>query len=134
MKIIKILLIVAAVYVGIVVAFETFIGYAQPQNDGTLVIVTTDEDGNENPRVLSRLEVDGQAYVAVNHWPRSWYHDVLDHPQVEITFGGETGSYVAVPVEGAEHDKVMAAHPIPTPVRFLMGFAPRYFVRLDAAY
>jgi len=133
MKVLKIVLILAAVYVGIVVIFESLLGYAQPQSDGTLVIVTTDDDGSRNERVLSRLEFAGKTYVAVNHWPRAWYRDVLERPQVQITYEGSTGDYLAVPVEGAEHDQVQKARPIPLPMRFLMGFAPRYFVRLDQA-
>ncbi len=133
MKALKILLIVAGVYVGIVVVFESLLGFVQPQNDGTLVIVTTDSDGNKNDRVLSRLEVDGSTYVAVNHWPRAWYKDALARPQVQVTYEGQTTQHLAIPVEGAEHDRVQSQRPIPLPMRFLMGFAPRYFIRLDSA-
>jgi len=132
MKALKILLILAAVYVGIVVVFESLLGFVQPQNDGTLVIVTTDSDGNKNDRVLSRLEVDGKTYIAVNHWPRAWYKDALERPQVQITYEGKTTEHLAVPVEGAEHDRVQSQRPVPLPIRFLMGFAPRYFIRLDS--
>lgn len=133
MKALKIILILAAVYVGIVVVFESLLGFVQPQNDGTLVIVTTDDAGNKNDRVLSRLEVDGKTYVAVNHWPRAWYHDALARPAVKVSYNGETADYTAVPVEGAEHDRIQQQRPVPLPMRFLMGFAPRYFIRLDAA-
>ena len=133
MKIVKIVVILAVVYVGIVVVFETLIGTMQPQNDGTLVITTTDEDGNANERVLSRLDVEGKVYVAVNHWPRAWYHDALARPDVQITYGGETAAYTAVPVEGAEHDAVQTARPRGALMSFLMGYAPRYFIRLDRA-
>jgi len=131
MKALKILLIIAAVYVGIVVVFESLLGFVQPQNDGTLVITTTDSDSNKNHRVLSRLEVDGKTYVAVNHWPRAWYKDALARPQVQINYEGTTTDHLAVPVEGAEHDRVQSLRPVPLPMRFLMGFAPRYFLRLD---
>lgn len=133
MKALKIVLIVAAVYVGIVVIFESLLGFVQPQNDGTLVIVTTDDSGNQNERVLSRLEVAGKTYVAVNHWPRAWYRDALARPEVSVTYEGATNDYVAIPVEGAEHDLVQETRPVPIPMRFLMGFAPRYFLRLDDA-
>ena len=133
MKIVKILAIVAVVYVGIVVAFETLIGTLQPQNDGTLVITTTDDDGNRNPRVLTRLEVDGKLYVAVNHWPRAWYHNALDRPDVHVAYADVDAPHLAVPVEGAEHDAVQQARPRGFVFSFLMGFAPRYFLRLDPA-
>ncbi len=133
MKIVKILLVVAVVYVAIVAIFETLIGTMQPQNDGTLVITTTDDDGNANDRVLSRLEVDGKVYVAVNHWPRAWYHNALDRPQVKVAYGEIDGDFLAVPVEGAEHDRVEEARPRGALMTFLMGFAPRYFIRLEPA-
>ncbi|MYB36902.1 MAG: hypothetical protein F4Y26_05835 [Gammaproteobacteria bacterium] len=73
MRVVKILGIVALVYVLLVTVFESLLGYFQPQGPGTLVITTTDADGNPHDRVLSELESDGKAYVAVNHWPRAWY-------------------------------------------------------------
>ena len=132
MKAVKILAIVLAVYVGIVALFESMIGYFQPENEGTLVITTT-SDGEASDRVLSRLDTDGQVYVAVNHWPRAWYHAALDNPDVKVDLGEGVADYRAVPVEGSEHDRVMAEHPIPGVMRFLMGFAPRYFLRLEPA-
>ena len=38
--------ILLLVYVGIVVLFESLIGYFQPENQGTLVITTTRDDGS----------------------------------------------------------------------------------------
>ena len=131
MKIGKITAIVLLVYVGIVVAFESLIGYFQPAGQSTLVITTTGSDGNTNDRVLSRLESNGQVYVAANHWPRAWYNQALANPEVEVTFDGEKGSYLAVPVIDEEHDGVDAEHGLGPIVKILTGFPPRYFVRLD---
>ena len=39
--------------------------------------------------------------------------------------------YRAVLVGGEEHGRVAAEHPIPIVIKFLMGFAPRHFMRLD---
>ncbi len=133
MKVVKILAIVLGVYVLIVVAFESFIGYAQPESEGTIVIVTTDESGRQNDRVVTKLDVEGQIYVAANHWPRAWYEQALANPAIEVTMNGETAGYTAVPVRGDEHERVEAARPLPFVARFLMGFPPRYFVRLDPA-
>ncbi len=133
MKVVKILAVLLGIYVLIVVAFESFIGYAQPTSDNTIVIVTTDEDGQQNDRVVTKLDVDGQIYVAANHWPRAWYEDALANPAVEVTMNGEKGNYMAVPVRGDEHNRVEEAKPLPFAARFLMGFPPRYFVRLDPA-
>jgi hypothetical protein len=95
------------------------------------VITTTGEDGRSNDRVLSRLESNGQLYVAANHWPRAWYEQALENPKVQVTFEGEKGSYLAVPVTGEEHDRVEADNSVGVIFRILTGFPPRYFVRLD---
>ena len=131
MKAIKIIAIALLVYVAVVAIFESLLGYFQPQAGDTVVITTFDADATSGDRVLSGLESSGQFYVAVNHWPRSWYRRALAHPAVQITRAGETAGYLAVPVTGAEHDRVAADNPIPLGVRFLMGFAPRRFLRLD---
>jgi hypothetical protein len=131
MRLVKTLVIVLLVYVGIVVAFESLLGVLQPANESTLVITTTDEEGNENDRVLSRLDSDGELYVSANHWPREWYEQALENPEVQVTVDGRKGDYLAVPVSGAEHDRLMAEHPHGIVFRIVTGFPPRYFVRLD---
>lgn len=131
MKALKIVVIVALVYVGIVVAFETLLGLIQPTNEGTIVITTTDAQGRSNDRVLTSVESDGKLYVSANHWPRAWYKAVLANPDVQVTVDGQRGDYVAVPVTGAEHDRLMVEHAHPLVFRFITGFPPRYFVRLD---
>ncbi len=69
MKAVKLIAKLFLVYVGIIVAFESLLGYFQPTDQGTLVITTTAEDGTTNDRVLARLESNGRLYVAANHWP-----------------------------------------------------------------
>jgi len=131
MKIVKILAILAAVYVLIVVAFESLLGYLQPAGANSLVITTTDADGNKNDRVLSRIDLNGHLYVAANHWPRAWYKAALANPEVQITIDGEKADYVAVPVSDEEHARVDEARRLGIVIRLLTGFPPRYFVRLD---
>jgi hypothetical protein len=130
MKVLKIVVIVLGVYVGVVIAFESLIGYFQPTAGSTLVITTSDPDGSHE-RVVSRLESDGKLYVAANHWPRAWYRRALENPEVEVTIDGVEADYRAVPVEGAEHDRVDRDNSLPLAFRFLTGFPPRYFLRLD---
>ena len=96
-------------------------------------MITTRDDGGAHDRVLARLESDGNVYVAVNHWPRMWYYRALDNPGVAVTFEEQTTEYTAVPVTGAEHDRVDADNPLPLVFRILTGFPPRYFLRLDDA-
>jgi hypothetical protein len=131
MKPLKIVATVVLVYLGIVVAFESAIGYFQPTAGSTLVITTIDADGTPHDRVVSRLESDGQLYVAANHWPRAWYSRALENPEVHVTLDGETGNYRAVPVTGAEHDRVDSEHSLGVVFRILTGFPPRHLVRLD---
>ncbi len=131
MKTLKIVAIVVLVYVGIVVAFESLIGVFQPADASTLVITTFDGDGTAHDRVVSRLESGGQLYVATNHWPRAWYKRVLVNPEVQVTLDAEPVDYRAIPIAGADHDRVDAEHSLPFVFRILTGFPPRYIVRLD---
>lgn len=131
MKALKIVAIVVLVYVGIVAAFESLIGYLQPTSGSTLVITTFDPDGTPHDRVVSRLESDGRLYVAANHWPRAWYKRALEKPEVQVTLDGEKGDYRSVPVTGAEHERVDSENSLGLVFRILTGFPPRYFVRLD---
>ncbi|MDA1075646.1 MAG: DUF3047 domain-containing protein [Proteobacteria bacterium] len=131
MKPVKIFAILAVVYVGIVIVFESLLGYYQPAGETTLVITTTDEDGAEHDRVLSRLDSNGKVYVAVNHWPRAWYRRVLQNPAVKVTLDGERGDYLAVPVTTEEHERLNTEHATGFVFRLLTGFPARYFVRFD---
>jgi hypothetical protein len=130
-KALKIAAVVVLAYVGIVVAFESLLGYLQPTRGPTMVITTFEGDGTPHERVVTRVEGAGQLYVSANHWPRAWYHRALENPEVQITLGGEKRSYRAVPVTGAEHDRVEAENRHGVFFRILTGFAPRYFLRLD---
>ena len=50
---IKLVLILLAVYVGIVVLFEFSLGFFQPEPGNTIVIETFDAEGNGYTRVMS---------------------------------------------------------------------------------
>jgi hypothetical protein len=130
-KAIKLIAILVLIYIGIIVTFESWLGYFQPEGQSTLVITTTDADGTANDRVLSRLESNGQLYVAANHWPRAWYDQALENPNVQVVLGGEKRAYLAVPVTGEEHDRVNAENSLGMAFRILTGFPQRYFVRLE---
>jgi hypothetical protein len=133
MKVVKILAIIVLVYVGIVAAFEIWLGYAQPENQSTLIITTTDAEGEQHKRVVARLETDNHIYIAVNHWPRAWYYRVLDRPGLQVTYNEATSNFVAMPVTGAEFDQVNSEHALPLFFRVLTGFPPRRILRLDPA-
>ena len=131
MKIVRITLIsLIGIYIGLVVLFESWLGYSQPTNANSLVITTFDSMEAKD-RVLSAVNNDGKLYVSANHWPRSWYRQTLSNPNVEVLYKGEKKSYLAVPVEGEEHDRLMKEHAHPLTFRILTGFPPRYFNRFD---
>ena len=132
MKALKIVAVLVVIYVGIVVAFESLIGFFQPAGEKTLVITTVDAGGAAHDRVVARLESDGKLYVAANHWPRAWYRRALANPEVSVTLDGAKGDYRAVPVSGEEHARVDADNRLPVVFRILTGFPPRYFLRLDS--
>lgn len=131
MKALKVIAITLVVYVGIVAAFESSIGFFQPAPGSTIVITTFDAAGVAHDRVVARLETEGKLYVAANHWPRAWYRRALANPEVQITVDGEKRAVHAVPVTGAEHERVEREHPHSLAFRIVTGFPPRYFVRLD---
>ena len=131
MKAVKVLAIVAVVYVGIVVVFESMLGYSQRQGPTTIVITTKDDAGNPHKRVVVRLTSNDALYVAANHWPRAWYRQALKDPHVLVTTNGVDAPYLAVAVPEAEEDRVNSENPHGLVFRLLTGFAPRHFLRLD---
>ncbi len=129
---IRIIGILFGFYILIVVAFESLLGYYQPQSGNTIVITTYDgEEGAD--RVVTELASNGQRYIAVNHWPRAWHYRLLDNPRITATKDEITSQKIAVSVEGEEHDRVQAGNHAGIVFRLLTGFPPRYFVRLDDA-
>ncbi len=130
-KIIKATLIVLVAYIGIVVLFESSLGFFQPEAGNTIVITTFDNEGGSYQRVVSLLQSGGTEYVAVNHWPRAWYRRVRDNGRIHKTQDGLETVHQGVIVSGAEYDRVQADNPTGFVFRLLTGFPPRYFVRLD---
>lgn len=127
----KILVTLVLVYVAIVAAFESLVGFIQPAGGSTLVLTTFDPDGTAHDRVLARLDTDGKVYVSANHWPRAWYRRALAHPEVQAIIDGQKGNYRVVSVSGSEAERVEREHPHKLWFRFVTGFPPRHFVRLD---
>jgi hypothetical protein len=120
-------------YIGSIVWFEARLGINQPQGSTSLVIATFSGDEERHERVLRLEEVDGNNYIAANHWPRAWYNQALANPNVEIKLPGEEAfeNYLAVPLEGAEEEHIREVYSFGFEFRFRTGFPPRYFLRLD---
>ncbi|MEE8507843.1 MAG: hypothetical protein V3T07_02155 [Myxococcota bacterium] len=102
MKIVRIAVIVIAVYVVLGLAVDGAIGYFQPQSGKTAVRRTFDEAGNAQETVLSLLADDGTLWVESGHWFRGWYHRLVANPDVELVRDGEAETYRAVPVDTPE--------------------------------
>src|SRR5262249_20403072 len=138
MRAIKLLAILLGTYLSLVVAFESLVmimGKRQAARgvqpgESWLVITTTDERGSTDT-VVAGVESGGQLYVAANHWLHGWYDRALANPDVEITRAGERLAYRAVPVTGDERTRVARDYRLPWAIRFLTGFPPRSFLRLD---
>ena len=111
-------------YVSWVVNFEVNLGRNQPMGGNSIVIATFNDENERHERVLSLREVNGENYVAANHWPRAWYRQALDNPNVEVKMARQEQffPYTAVPLE---------EYGISFRGRAQMGFPPRYFLRLD---
>ena len=123
------LIVLAAANTGCMTAVASF----QPENIGgkTIVITTTDAEGNLHERVVSPIDDDGTLFVAANHWPRAWYHRALANPDVSVTRDGETVKYLAVPVSEQERERLLDESGFPKVAYLFTGFAPRQFLRLD---
>ena len=138
MKVVKWILIAAVAYLGLVILVETWLGVFQPtlarSGFPMLVITIMDESGESRDRRLARMESGGKIYISAHHWPRAWYRQALENPEVRAIINGVTGDYIAVPVEGEEYAQVVVDWPIPFRMRFLMGFAPRSLLRLDPKF
>jgi len=120
------------IYVGYVAYFEAQLAYRQPQGSTSLVIATFD-NGDRHERVLRLEQIDGNNYIAANHWPRAWYRQSLRNPDVEVRMPGteEFAAYTAVPLEGAELERISDIYSFGFNFRFQTGFPPRRFLRLD---
>ena len=133
MQILKVLLLVVLVYAGFVAVMEALIGFFQPHMDSGVRLVTTDAKGETSERMLALLELDGELYIGSNHWLRGWYHQALADPNVLAEVDGVQGPYRAVPIAGRERARVSDAYRMGFFLRFLCGFAPSKFLRLDPA-
>jgi hypothetical protein len=121
------------IYIGSIIWFETQLGVNQPQGSTSLVLATFSPDNERHERVLRLEQIDGNNYIAVNHWPRRWYGYALNNPNVEVKMPGEDsfGPYVAVPLEGAELERISEEYSFGFEFRFRTGFPPRRFLRLE---
>lgn len=138
MRLVKWLGVALVAYVGLVVAFECLVGFMGKRqaesgsiSDPRWLVISTADSGGSKDTVIAGVELDGQLYVAANHWPRGWYHRAIQNPDVEVTRGGEKKPYRAVPLTGDAEARVAREYVLPFPIRFLTGFPPRSFLRLD---
>ena len=137
MKLLKVVGYLFVGYVSLVFLFEAvFLGIFQPTIESerlkNLVMTTTDSAGHPDPRRITYVMVDQSIYVSAHHWPRAWYHQAIEDPNIVVELNDSKSDYLAVPIAGREFEAVAEAFPLPFVVRFLMGFPPqRNILRLD---
>jgi hypothetical protein len=137
MKVLKWLGIGLGVYVALVIVCEAFVVYmGKRQADAGLdpderwVVITTKDTAGAHDTVIAGVDIDGELYVAANHWPRDWYRRALENPDVEITRNGAKARYHAEVVHGAEEVRIAARYALALIARLLTGFPPRAFLHL----
>ena len=123
-------------YVGSIVWFEAQLGMNQPQGSTSIVIATFNDDNERHERVVRLERIDGQNYIAANHWPRAWYKQALGNPNVEVKMPGNDAfaSYLADPLEGAEEERIREIYSFGFEFSIRTGFSQRFFLRLDPYY
>lgn len=138
-KLLKIGLAGIGGYLVLVIAFASFVVYQGQshaergvgKDEDWITLTTTNGAGKQIDSVLAGVEVDGALYVATNHWPRSWYDRAIENPLVFVTINGAQAEYRATPLGNAEHDHLTQEYAMPLVFRFLTGFPPRRFLRIE---
>ena len=95
-KFAKVIIGIALGYGLLVFSFEVLLGVFQPQAGSVLTITTTGADGVPNERVLAWLDDSGTIYVSANHWPRAWYQEAIDHPEVLAAHAFVVGAFHSI--------------------------------------
>lgn len=70
------------------------------------------KSGAERVNPVMYLDLDGRTFIFASKAGADsnpdWYHNLLAHPEVEVEVGGTTRPARAVPVTGAERDRIYA--------------------------
>ncbi len=114
--------------------FEARLGYLQPTGGSSIAIATFNHEGERHERVVRLTKIDGNNYIAAQHWPRAWYYQALERPDIEVKMDDNFQAYTAVPLSGSELEHVKDVYRMGFGFRFRTGFPPRKFMRLDRAF
>ncbi len=131
MQITQILSIAVLAYVAFVTLAEALIGFIQPDMDIGGRLTTTDANGTTSDRILALAKIDGHLYVSSNHRLQGWYRQALAEPHVLLEAHGAPSPYEAVSIDGEERERVSDVYRMGIILRFIFGFAPSRFLRLD---
>ncbi|MGC1193346.1 MAG: nitroreductase family deazaflavin-dependent oxidoreductase [Candidatus Dormiibacterota bacterium] len=100
---------------GVIEEFRTNHGKVGGNFEGApllLLHTTGAKSGEARVNPIMYLEMDGRRFVFASKGGApthpGWYHNLLTNPSVTVELGTETYSARAVPVEGAEHDRIYA--------------------------
>jgi deazaflavin-dependent oxidoreductase (nitroreductase family) len=77
-----------------------------------LLHTTGARSGQARVHPVMYLDVDGRRFVFATKAGAptnpDWYHNLIAHPSVKVEVGTDTISVKAVPVQGADHDRIYA--------------------------
>ena len=137
MKVLKWVGFALGAYVVLVILCESLVVYmGKRQAEAGLgpgerwIVITTKDVAGSHDTVVAGVDIDGELYVAANHWPRAWFRRALDSPDVDVTRSGIRAAFHAEAVEGADEVRVAARYALPFVARLLTGFPPRSFLHL----
>ena len=88
--------------------YEVNLGRNQPIRGNSIIIASYDDQYARHERVLSLRQLGNEPYVSANHWPRAWYRQALENPNVEVKLASADDfmKYTAVPREGIKDERV----------------------------
>jgi hypothetical protein len=128
------ILLILVGYIAMVAYFEARLGYLQPAGGSSIAIATFNDKGERHERVVRLTKIDGNNYIAAQHWPRAWYYQALERPDIEVKMSNDFQAYTAVPLSGNELERVKHIYRMSLGFRFRTGFPPRKFMRLDRTF
>jgi len=119
-------------YVGRVINYEVNLGRNQPTRGNSAIIATYDDQDARHERVYSLRQLGNELYVSANHWPRAWYRQAPQNPNVEVklAIADDFMKYSAVPLEGIEDERVKERFKPSLRSQLRMGFPRREYLRL----
>lgn len=130
MLILEIAIFILIGYCVLLLILELVAWKVQPDMENSVTLFI-EQGGDTIARKLYGFEYKNNLYVSSNHWFRRWYIALLKNPVIEVEREGMKNSYTAVPIKGDELSEISREYKLGFLLRFLCGYAPRRFLRLE---